>query len=146
VTNDKEFNENVEMDYILSDPEDCLADEEDGLDYFSGDEVSADETEEVTDEFFFAYLLDGPISIHQSGNKKASSSLPDPTTTDAAAVAIDNTSSSVPDPTASSSVPDPTTTDANANVVENKRRTEDAASAICQIESLLVWGKLEDNV
>ena len=86
VTNDKEFNENVEMDYILSDPEDYLADEEDGLDYFSGDEVSADETEEVTDENFFAHLLDGPISIHQSGNKKTSSSLPDPTTTDAAAV------------------------------------------------------------
>jgi hypothetical protein len=59
VTNDEVFNENVEMDYILSDPEDYMADEEDGSDYLSGDEVSAHEAEEVTDKFFFAHLLDG---------------------------------------------------------------------------------------
>jgi hypothetical protein len=128
LTNDNIFNENVEMDYILSDPEDYMADEEDAG-YFSDDDVPAHETDEVTDEFFFAHLLDGPISIHQSGNKKtSSSSVPVPTTTDAAAVARDKTSTSVPELPTSSSVPTTTTTDDNANAdVDYKLRIQDAA-------------------
>jgi len=124
LTNDAIFNENVEQDYILSDPENYMADEEqDDQDYFSDDDLSAHETDEVTDEFFYAHLLDGPISIHQSGTKKmSSSSAPIPSTTDAAVVDRDETATSVPDATTSSLVPQHTTTDANADAAAEKTR------------------------
>ena len=61
VTNDAEFNENVAMDYNIGDNASDVADEDDG--YFSDDEVPADETEEVTDEYFYAHLNDGTESL-----------------------------------------------------------------------------------
>jgi len=66
VTNDAEFNENVVMDYNIDDNASDVADEDEG--YFSDDEVPANETDEVTDEYFFAHLHD---SVTQGAQKSA---------------------------------------------------------------------------
>lgn len=60
VTNDFNFNKNVEMDYDLHVASYGNASDIDNYDvgYFTDDEVPTDETEEVTDNYFFGHLHD----------------------------------------------------------------------------------------
>ena len=62
VTNNNEFNNNVEREYNLHvDRDDNSSDVDD---YFSDDELPADETDEVSDDYFYAHLMDDTMDIN----------------------------------------------------------------------------------
>ena len=71
VTKDSEFHNNVVMDYNLR-VENTPTNESDSG-YFSEEELPADEQDKVTDEYFYAHLMDG-TDDDPASNKKSKNS------------------------------------------------------------------------
>ena len=71
VTKDSNFHNNVIMDYDLR-VDNTPANESDSG-YFSEEELPADEQEEVTDDYFYAHLMDG-TDDNPASNKKSKNS------------------------------------------------------------------------
>jgi hypothetical protein len=70
VTNDSNFHNNVAMDFDLRVDNNEVSDKEDPASgYFSDKEIPVDEQEEVTEQYFFAHLMDGTDDAPQSFNK-----------------------------------------------------------------------------
>ena len=66
MTNNEQFNKNVEVDYHIHVEEDDKASDVD--DYFSDEDIPVDETDEVTDDYFFAHLHDDTIDRKTNDN------------------------------------------------------------------------------